>query len=154
MEKSLKSFFYNLSGVILPFLISLLVLSFFMKLDMISSFLDEGDTLLFSAGLYTTSWYMFNENKHKTRTSFDKVLSHLTLLFLIFSSSLYAIVYSRALLIGYQIPYSIPFIRISSSVLFTVSIIALYRSTYIAENPVPNIEGTSASDVKEIMDEL
>ena len=62
LEKTLKGFTYNVLGVILPFILSLFPIFILGKYEAIWTFLDQGQFLLFGAGLYTSSIFLFDEN--------------------------------------------------------------------------------------------
>ncbi len=157
LEKTLKGFSYNVIGVILPFILSLIPILILGKYNAILTFLDEGQFLLFGAGLYTSSIFLFGENRQSIRTTKDKILSNLSLWFLIISSAFYAIIYCLDLIQNNSFSINKIFIRLASIGLFTVSVISVYRSLFIdflKSYPEVDIKEESKKGVDNILKEL
>jgi len=157
-QRTLKVFFYNVLGVILPFLLSLIPIMILNKTDKIFSFLDEGQFFLFSAGLLTSAILVFGENRTAIKSDFDKFLNFMSLWLLIFCSAFYAIIYCLSLI---NIPpcYAVStwFIRSSSILLFVIALTSIYRSVYIdsiKENSKIDVQGQSNDEINSIMDKL
>jgi hypothetical protein len=130
-EKTLKGFSYNVMGIILPFILSLIPIFVLSRYDAIWTFLDQGQFLLFGAGLYTSSIFLFGENQPSIRCKIDKILNNISLWFLIICSAFYAIIYCLDLIKPQLFSVNNVFIRFASILLFVVSIISVYRSLSI-----------------------
>jgi hypothetical protein len=156
-EKTMKGFSYNVLGVILPFILSLLGMMILKKYEKIWAFIDEGQFLLFGAGLYTSSIFLFGENKSSIRKSSDKLLSNVSLWFLIVTSALYGIIYFISLLEVRPLDTDHNFIRITSILLFVVSLLSIYRSISIDSLKTYasiNVEEESQKGVNDILENL
>jgi len=157
IEKTLKAFFYNIGGVILPFILSLFPIILFNKYDAIWEFLDEGEFLLFSAGLYTTSFYIYGENTNSIKEKTDKILKNISVLLLILCATLYAVIYCIKLFHNFSLNLNTPFLRIISILLFSGAVWSLYRSLYIdylKATPQVNITEENKANVDDIMKQL
>ncbi|ACF10803.1 hypothetical protein Cpar_0380 [Chlorobaculum parvum NCIB 8327] len=156
-EKTLKGFSYNVIGVILPFILSLIPIFVLGKYNAIWTFLDQGQFLLFGAGLYTTSIFLFGENQASIRHDIDKILNNISVWFLIICSSFYAIIYCLDLIKHDALSINTSFIRWTSVLLFFVSIISVYRSLFIdflKTYPDVDIKEESKKGVDNILKEL
>jgi len=154
LHRTLKVFFYNVLGVILPFLLSLIPMFILSKTEEISSFLDQGQFFLFSAGLLTSSILMFGENRDFIKTDFDKFLNFISFWLLIFCSAFYAIIYCLSLI---KIPMYTAFIRSSSIILFIIAIVSIYRSVFIDSikiKPKIDVKKESDNEINSIMETL
>lgn len=158
IEKTWTSFLYTIFGVTLPFFLSLLGIAMLRKYEFIISFVDDGQFLLFSVGLLTSALYIFREeeNQRALKKWYDKILSHGTFFILLFSSALYAILYTLGILSEYQ-DMNVWFIRISSLIIFIFAMIAAFRSIYIdllKIYPHVDVKKISTDQVNNIMDQL
>lgn len=160
-EKTWTGFFYSFFGVTLPFFLSIIGIFIFRKYDHIISFIDDGQFLIFSAGLLTSAYYIFNDEENKkslkkTNLKFDRVVSHLTIGFLIVTSAMYAFLYTIE--ISYtSFDLNVWFIRIASLMILGFAIYASYSSIYVdflKVYPDIDIEKESKKGVKDIMDKL
>ncbi len=157
LEKTLKGFSYNVLGVILPFILSLIPIIILKRYEAIFTFLDEGQFLLFGAGLFTSSIFLFGENRNSIRKKYDKILSNLSLWLLIICSAFYAIIYCLDLLKNETHTLNLNFIRCASLVLFTISVISIYRSVFIdflKTYPEVDVKEESKKNIDNIMDKL
>lgn len=156
-EKTWKAFFYNIGGVILPFILSLLPILLFNRYEAIWEFLDEGEFLLFSAGLYTTSFYIYGENGNSVTMKTDKILKNVSVLLLIVCAAFYAVIYCVKLFHNFPLDLNTPFLRIASILLFIGAVWSVYRSLYIEYLkiiPRINVPEQSKSNVEDIMSQL
>lgn len=157
LEKTIKGFSYNIMGVTLPFILSLIPIFVLNKYDAIWTFFDEGQFLLFAAGLYTSSIFLFGENKQSIVKTKDKILSNLVMWFLIISASFYAIIYCLNLIENKSFVLNIFFIRGTSTFLFIVSVFSIFRSIYIdflKSYPEIDIKKESKKGVDDIINQL
>lgn len=157
LERTIKGFTYNIGGVILPFILSLLPIILFSKYEAIWEFLDQGEFLLFSAGLYTTSFFLYGENSNSITKMTDKILKNLSLWLLIVCAALYAIVYCIDLFHGFHLDVNLLFLRLISVCLFGLAALSVYRSLYIDYLkiiPSVDVQKKSKSDVDDIMNQL
>ncbi len=160
-EKTWTGFLYSIFGVTLPFILSLIGILIIKKYEHIVSFIDDGQFLLFSAGLLTSAYYIFrdDENQRSLRKSalkFDRLASHLTIVFLIISSVMYAILYSIDISHP-AIDLNIWFIRVASVIIFAFSVYASFSSIYIdflKVYPDVDVKKESKKGVSDIMDKL
>ncbi len=159
-EKTWTGFLYSIFGVTLPFFLSLIGIVMITKYDYVISFIDDGQFLLFAAALLTSAYYIFrdNENQKSLRKSKrgDRLVSHLTIIFLIFTSVMYAILYTIGIS-NSEFNLNIWFIRLSSIVIFGFAVYATYISTYIdflKVYPIVDVKKESTQEVKNIMDKL
>lgn len=156
-EKTLKGFSYNVIGVILPFFLSLLPIFALRKYNAILTFLDQGQFLLFAAGLYTSSIFLFGENKQSIRRNKDKFLSNLSFWSLIICSAFYAIIYCLDLIKIESYQLNTAFVRCASILLFAISVFAVYRSLFIdflKSYPEVDIKEESKKGVDNILNQL
>lgn len=157
LEKTITSFFYNVMGVILPFILSLIAIFVLGRTDALFTFLDKGQFLLFGAGLFTSSIFLFGENRESIRKTKDKILSNLSVWFLIITSAFYAIIYCLDLIDNETFSMNTDFIRWASIILFVISAVSVYRSIFI-ENlklyPEVDVKGESKKGVEEILNKL
>ncbi|MDP2235401.1 MAG: hypothetical protein Q8J88_03100 [Bacteroidales bacterium] len=157
LEKTIKGFSYNVIGVILPFILSLIPIFILGKYNAIWTFLDQGQFLLFGAGLYTSSIFLFGENGQSIRRATDKILSNLSLWFLIICSAFYAIIYCLDLINNDSYSMNTAFIRWASILLFAVSVFSVYRSLFIdflKSYPEVDIKEESKKGVDNILKQL
>jgi hypothetical protein len=157
LDKTLKGFTYNVIGVTLPFLLSLLPIILFGKYHAVVNFLDQGEFLLFSAGLYTTSFFLYEENSTSVVKKTDKILKNLSLWLLVICAALYAIIYCVELFVQFKISVDLIFLRLFSLALFGIAVWSVFRSIYIDyQKLIPNIDvqKKSGSDVEDIMSQL
>ena len=118
---------------------------------------DQGQFLLFGAGLYTSSIFLFGENKGSIRKLKDKLLSNLSFWLLIISSAFYAIIYCLDLLKEQAFSLNIVFIRVTSIILFSIAVISIYRGVFIdflKTYPEVDVKEESKKEVDHIMDQL
>jgi hypothetical protein len=156
-EKTMKGFSYNVMGVLLPFILSVIPIFILRKYDAIWTFLDQGQFLLFGAGLYTSSIFLFDENRQSIRHKKDKLLSNLSLWFLIICSAFYAIIYCLDLIKNESFSMDIILIRSASIIFFAISVFSFYRSLFIdflKSYPEVDIEEESKKGVDNILNQL
>lgn len=154
-QKAIKSFAYTIGGTLLPLIIALFALPLMDKTSEFLKFFDKGDVLIFSAGLYTTAWLLYSESAAFIKERNDKILSNLSILFLIICSAIYAIIYSFNLAHNGQYEVNLLFLRISSSLLFAISVLAVWRSIYINKlYSETDTRSSSNSEVQDIMNQL
>lgn len=156
-EKTMKAFSYNVLGIILPFILSLLPIVVLRQYGAIWSFLDEGDFFLFGAGLFTTSVLLFGENNISIREKQDKVLSNLSFWLLIICSAFYAIIYCLNIVNKDELRLDLYFIRCSSLLLFSIAVYSVYRSLYIDQlrtYPSIDVKKVSKEEIDDILKNL
>ncbi|WP_374951832.1 hypothetical protein [Mucilaginibacter sp.] len=156
LGKTIKAFSYNVLGVVLPFILSLIPILFLKKYDKIESFLDEGEFLIFASGLYTGALFLFGENTASIKKMHDKILSALCIWLLIICSTSYAIIYCVQLL-KLNAGIDLPFIRIYSLIIFFIAVLASYRSVFIdflKTYPQVDVEKISKQDVDNIVNDI
>lgn len=157
LEKTIKAFTYNVMGVTLPFILSIFPIIILSQYEALIVFIDQGNFLLFGAGLYTTSLYLFGENRSSIKHTKDKVLFNLSLWLLIITSAIYAIIYGLALIPNATFQLNTSFIRTISLLLFCISIFAVYRSLFVdilKTYPEVNIKDVSKKGVDDILNQL
>lgn len=160
-EKTLTGFFYSIFGVTLPFFLSLIGIMMINKYEVVISFIDDGQILLFAAGLLTSAYYIFRdeENQKSLKKSTIKgagLVSHLTIVFLIFTSVMYAILYTLGIS-NSALDINVWFIRLSSIIIFGFAIYAAYSSIYVdflKVYPIVDVKAASTKGVKDIMEKL
>jgi hypothetical protein len=160
-EKTWTGFLYSIFGVTLPFTLSFIGILVIKKYDYVVSFIDDGQFLLFSAGLLTSAYYIFRDEENqkslkKSVLKFDRLISHLTIVFLIIASVLYAILYFIGIS-HFLFDLNIWFIRVISILIFAFSVYASFSSIYVdflKVYPEIDIEKESKKGVKDIMDKL
>lgn len=160
-EKTWTGFLYSIFGVTLPFFLSLIGIMMITKYEYIISFIDDGQILLFAAGLLTSAYYIFRdddnqESLRKSNLKRDRLVSHLTIVFLIFTSVMYAILYTIGIS-NSEFDINVWFIRLSSIIIFGFAVYAAYSSIYVdflKVYPIVDVKKESAQEVKSIMDEL
>ncbi len=166
-EKTWTGFFYSLIGVTLPFTLSLIGILIIKKYDFIVSFIDDGQILLFAVGLLSSAFYIFRDESNqkslkKAKLKIDRLISHFTILFLIVSAVMYAIIYSFTLMeteatIATDITINTWFIRISSVLIFIFALYASYSSIYVdflKVYPIVDVKKESTKGVKDLLDKL
>lgn len=159
--KTWTGFLYSIFGVTLPFILSLIGILIIKKYEHIVSFIDDGQILLFSAGLLASTYYILrdDENQKSHKKSPLKgigLVNHLTIVFLMISSVMYAILYSFGISRA-SIDLNIWFIRISSVIIFLFSAYASFSSIYIdflKVYPIIDVKKESTQAVQDIMDKL
>lgn len=161
LEKTNLGFFYTITGVLLPFFISLLAIILISRYDKIISFLDDGQLLLFSVGLLTSVQYILRDDDNqkslsKLHSSW-KYLGHLGLFALLVSSIMYALLYTFSIAHPIPIEININFIRLLSIVIFFFSCFAIYKSIYVDYMkflPKVDVNETSKDGVDDILKKL
>ncbi len=156
-EKTIKSFLYSIFGTTMPFMLVVLIGFLLNKGEVAINFLDKGEVLLFAAGLYTVSIYLFGENKPSIEKTYDKILSNMTVYLLILTSASYTAIYIVKEFNFESVNLNICLIRIVSIVLFIVSAVAVYRSVYIDFKKIyPDVDITQISNdgVNEVLEQL
>lgn len=158
IEKTIKGFSYSVLGTILPMILATIPALLFNEGGKLWKFLDEGEVLLFGAGLFTSALFLFGENKPSLKKRGDKILSNLSLWLLIVCSAFYAILYTVEIFGDeYLSKMNYLFIRCTSVALFLISMIAVYRSTFIEFKKVytyVDVKKKSEAGVEGIMDQL
>lgn len=160
-EKTWTGFLYSIFGVTLPFFVSLIGILMITKYEHIISFVDDGQILLFAAGLLTSAYYIFRDDENqkslkKSTLKADRLVSHLTIVFLIFTSVMYAILYTIGIS-NFDFDINVWFIRLSSIIIFGFSVYAAYTSIYVdflKVYPIVDVKKESTKGVKNIMDQL
>jgi len=160
-DKTQIGFFYSIAGVTLPFLLSLLGIAMINKYEFVVSFVDDGQFLLFSAGLLTSAYYILRDEENqrslaKSSIKNKKVLNHATVLLLIVSSVMYALLYFVQISDA-AINLNVWFIRASSLLLFSFSCYASYNSIFVdflKVYPPVDVKKESTMGVNNIMDQL
>ena len=160
-EKTWTGFLYSIFGVTLPFFLSLIGIMIVTKYEHIISFIDDGQILLFAAGLLTSAYYIFRDDENqkslrKSELKVDRLVSHLTILFLIFTSVMYAILYTLEIS-NSEFDINVWFIRFSSIIIFGFAGYASYSSIYVdflKVYPIVDVKKESTKEVKNIMDKL
>ncbi|MRT17122.1 hypothetical protein F3C99_09150 [Vitellibacter sp. q18] len=160
-EKTWTGFLYSIFGVTLPFFLSLIGIMIISKYEYIISFVDDGQILLFSAGLLTSAYYIFRDEEnqkslHKSKLKFDKLISHLTIVFLIFTSVMYAILYTIGIS-NSKFDINISFIRISSIIIFGFAVYAAFSSIYVdflKVYPIVDVKEESTREVNDLMNNI
>lgn len=160
-EKTWTGFLYSIFGVTLPFFLSLIGILIISKYDYIISFIDDGQILLFAAGLLTSAYYVFRDEDNqrslkKSELKLYRLISHLTIIFLIFTSVTYAILYT-IVISNSEFNINIWFIRLSSFVIFLFSAYAAYSSIYVdflKLYPIVDVKKESTKGIENIMDKL
>lgn len=157
LDKVAKLTFYNVAGVILPFVLSAIGIIYFMHYGAFLEYLDQGQFLLFGAGLFTSSILGFQDNQRSMTSYTDKILSSSSIWLLIICSAFYAIVYCSNLLAIQSQSVNTAFIRWSSILLFAVSILSVYRSITLDIpnwNPPVDVEMEGKRGVENILNQL
>lgn len=166
-RKTLRSFFYSILGVILPFLLSLIGIMIISKYEYIISFLDDGQVLLFSVGLLTSAFYIFREDENVKEVRQLKLklfkwkirlenLGDFVMIFLLFSSVIYAILYIFQIITP-SVNINISFIRIVSILIFLFSLFAIFqgiRVDNLNKYPKVDVRKESQKGVNNILDKL
>lgn len=160
-ESTWTGFLYSIFGVTLPFILSFIGILIIKKYEHIISFIDDGQILIFSAGLLTSAIYLFRDEENiralkKAQFKYDRLLSHLNIVFLIVTSVIYAILYSIGIS-HKNIDLNLWFVRISSVLLFCLSVYSTYRSIYIdflKIFPITDVQAESEKGVQDLMDKL
>lgn len=166
-RKIWRSFFYSLLGVTLPFFLSLIAIFTISKYEFIVSFLDDGQILLFSVGLLTSAFYIFREDDNQKEVQKLKLniakreirlenLGDFVMIFLLFSSVIYAILYIFQIITP-AIAINIWFIRIASILIFLFSLFAIFqgiRVDYLNKVPKVDVRKESEKGVNDILDQL
>lgn len=158
-ERTNNAFLHTVVGCVLPFLIASILLIMISKSDKILQFLDKGDFCIYSAALFSTSIYLFNENEQDIRSRFDKWLYSVLNYLLLFAAVIYGAIYLIETLNSASSVISINFwiVRVFSIALFIFSLISVYRSLLIQKKaifPEVNVESESKKDINQIMKEL
>ena len=157
-EKTWKSFTYTTVGTILPMLLATIPAILLREKNELWEFLDGGEVLLFGAGLYTSSLYLFGENKNSIKGKVDRLLSNSCMWMLIACSAFYATLYTIDILgPEFAKKMDISFVRGSSIFLFAFAVISVFRSTRIEMKktyPPVDVIKKSESGVAGIMNQL
>lgn len=132
IEKVKSDFFHSVSWVILPFILASLALIIFNKFNNIIHFIDKGDFCIYCVALFSTSFYLFSDNKKSISNKFDKWISDLLVLLIVISAVVYVCMYLIEI-INVMIPININiwFVRFLSILLFCFALISLYRAILI-----------------------
>lgn len=156
VESVLKAFFHSIMGVILPFLIALLLLKLSNNFRNFFNLIDRGDFFIYSAALFSSSTYIFSENKPHIKSFIDKLLNNILIYFLIFASVMYG-----GIFLLHNIDYDLDklplyFIRFLSLILFLTSLFSLFKALMIQSKNSLNIdvEEESRKDIENIVDEI
>jgi len=160
-EKTWIGLLYSIFGITLPFFLSLIGIMMINKYEFVISFVDDGQILLFAAGLLTSAYYIFRDDGNQTslrqsKLKIDRLVSHLTIVFLIFTSAIYAILYTIGIS-NSALDINVWFIRISSLIIFAFSVYAAYSSIYVdflKVYPIIDVKEESTKEVQNIMDKL
>lgn len=160
-EKTWTGFLYSIFGVTLPFFLSLIGIIMISEYKHIISFIDDGQILLFAAGLLTSSYYIFRDDENqnslkKSKLKRDRLVSHLTIIFLIFTSVMYAILYTIGIS-NSEFNINLWFIRFSSIIIFVFAVYAAYCSIYVdflKVYPIVDVKKESIEEIQNIMDQL
>lgn len=132
IEKVKSEFFHSLIRVILPFILTSLALIIISKYNEIIHFIDKGDFCIYCVALFSTSFYLFGENKEHITKIFDQRLSDSVIWFMIISAVVYGYMYLiENINFMMFIKINIWFVRILSILLFCISLISLYRAILI-----------------------
>lgn len=156
-SKTNKGVFYTVLGVILPFILSFLAITLLGKYDRILEFLDQGQFLLFAAGLFTTSIFLFGENEKSIKRNYDRFFNASAIWLLIISSALYAMIYLVYILNNPEIQLNLWFIRVISFMLFIIAVISVYRSIFIdflKMYPEVDVKKESKKGVDDILNQI
>lgn len=167
-RKTWRSFFYSLIGVTLPFFLSLICIIMIRKYEFIISFVDDGQFLLFSVGLLTSAFYIFREDENQkeirdlTLTIRGKSfrlenLGDFIMFFLLFSSVIYALLYTFTLIDISFLPVNIWFVRIASLLIFGFSLFSIFKGIqvdYYNKSPKVDIQKESKKGVDDILQQL
>lgn len=149
LEKTWKSFSYSVLGITLPFILSLIPILILKDYQEILAFFDDGQFLIFGAGLFTSSYFLFTENYKSIEKKRDKFLSNFCFWALIICSSFYAIIYCLKIS-EINLKVDLVLIRSSSIILYLVAIYTIFRSIYIDSlNTYPEVD-VKAESIKEV----
>lgn len=149
--------FYNIMGVVLPFIISVIIVSIFSEVTLIWQFIDQGNFLLFSASFYTTSIYLFRENQNSIQDEKDFWLDLLAIWILVILASIYGVLYFMQINNTDLSDTKIVILRVLSLIIFFKSIYSLYRGFRLDNlNRVPKIdvEKHSKGEIDNIVNNL
>lgn len=153
------AFFHTVIGCILPFIIGAILLSLVFKFDKILLFLDKGDFCIYSAALFSTSIYLFSENREYIKAKLDNMLINVQYYLLTVSAVIYGAIYLvetlNPALSAISINYWI--VRIFSITLFIFSLISVYRSFLIQKKNAlsgVDVQSESKNDIDQILKEL
>ncbi len=158
-KKFKRALNYNILGVVLPFILSLIPIALLFDFSSILTFIYQGNFLLFSASFYTSAIYLLNENKNQIEDKVDVLFELYSVWLLIISSSTYAILYFSQLaeVKNDKYCFGFYFVIALSLILLGIAIYALYRSLlleFLRYKPEVNVEKMSQEGVAEIMDNL
>jgi len=160
--KAVRTLITNLSGSLLPTFIALLILMLFKKSSLIIQLGDKGDFLLYSAGLYTSSLYLLNDNKNDLK-EIDNYLQIFAIFMIGCTSAIYGTLYASSnvfnekMLELIKISINIGFIRYSSLCFFICAIGVGLRAIYIDTKKyarLVDVRAESRQDVNSIMNQL
>lgn len=156
LEKTWKSFSFSVLGITLPFILSLIPILILRDYQEIIAFFDDGQFLIFGAGLFTSSYFLNTENFKSIEKRRDKFLSNFGFWALIICSAFYAIIYCLKIS-EIDLNIDLVLIRSSSIVLYLVAIYSVYRSIYIdflKIYPEVDVKAESTKEVDDIIGKL
>lgn len=156
LEKTWKSFSYSVLGITLPFILSLIGILLLKDYQKILSFLDDGQFLIFGAGLFTSSYFLYTENYKSIDKKRDKFLSNFGFWALIICSAFYAIIYCLKIS-GINLMIDLFLIRVSSIILYLVAIYSVFRSIYLdflKTYPEVDVRAESTKEVDSMIGQL
>jgi hypothetical protein len=156
LEKTWKSFSYSVLGITLPFILSLIGILLLKDYQEILSFLDDGQFLIFGAGLFTSSYFLYTENYKSIEKKRDKFLSNFGFWALIICSAFYAIIYCLKIS-GINLKIDLFLIRTTSIILYLVAIYSVFRSIYLdflKTFPEVDVKAESTKEVDDMIGKL
>lgn len=156
LEKTFKSFSHSVLGITLPFLLSLIPIFIVKDYCQIMTFLDDGQFLIFGAGLFTSAYFLFTENYKSVIKRRDKLLSGICFWAIIACSAFYSILYALKIT-KFNLPIDFVLIRLSSILLFVLAMYTFYRSIHIdflKLYPEVDVKAESVKEVDSIIDQL
>jgi len=157
-EKTFKSFSYNIFGITLPFLLSLIPILVIKDYQEILAFLDDGQFLIFGAGLFTSSYLLYTDtdNQKSIKKKKDKFLSYICFWAILICSSFYSILYCLKIT-NVDFPMDCLLIRLSSICLYIIATYAVYRSIFIdflKLYPEIDVKAESTKEIDKIIGQL
>ena len=90
LEKVKSEFFYSVIRVILPLILASIALIIISKYNEIIHFIDKGDFSIYCVALFSTSFYLFGENRDHITKIFDQRLSDSLVWLMIISAAVYS----------------------------------------------------------------
>jgi hypothetical protein len=156
IEKTWKGFSYNILGITLPFILSLIPILVLKEYQEILAFLDDGQFLIFGAGLFSSSYFLYSENLNSIKKKEDKFLSNLCFWAIIICSSFYSIIYCLKV-IGTNFSIDLTLIRLSSIFLYLIASYSIFRSIhldFLKIYPEIDVRSESAKEIDGILEQL